>query len=183
MNRIRICVVTAALLVAAPHPARADVYLAALFGAAAGGALDGSKTTYAGQLGILGAGMLGIEGDYGFTTKTKHGEGGDNFRTLMGSVLIAPLKIGSEKFRPYFAAGGGVISGASKIQHLFVPDDTVQSAAIVNAGGGVFAFLSNQIGVRLDARYMRLLLDADPELGSEASPNFIRVAGGLVVRF
>src|SRR5262245_29429946 len=106
MTSIRTFTVAAALLVATAVPARADVYIAAVFGASMNGVLDGSKTTYGGQLGILGPGPIGVEGDFGYTTKVKGGHGGDNFRTLTGSVLIAP-SFGSGKVRPYAAVGGG----------------------------------------------------------------------------
>jgi hypothetical protein len=182
MIRIRITVVVALLLLVNAAPARADVYIAALFGAATGGALDGSKTTYGGQLGILGSGLIGVEGDYGFTTKTKHGLGGDNFRTLTGSILIAPMSIGSEKLRPYAAVGGGIIGAASEMKHLFLGDDTVQTAPVITAGGGLFAYLTNQIGVRLDGRYVKAMVDSN-ESASESRSHFIRVMGGVVVRF
>jgi hypothetical protein len=182
MNRPHVFLLALVVVLGTATTARADVYLAALFGVATGGALDGSKLTYGGQLGILGSGMTGVEGDYGFTTKTKGGHGGDNFRTLTGSVLIAPMAIGSQKVRPYVSAGGGIISGVSELKHLFIGDDSVESTTVVTAGGGIFAYLSNQIGIRLDARYMKALIDADPDFGDTKS-HFVRVSGGLVVRF
>jgi hypothetical protein len=179
MTCIRTLTVTAALLLAAAAPARADVYLAAVFGSSMGGILDGSKTTYGGQLGILGPGMIGVEGDFGYTTKVKDGSGGDNFRTLTGALLIAP-KFGSDRLRPYASVGGGLIGAVVEMKHVFIGDDTVESATVVTAGGGLFAYLSNQIGIRLDARYMKAMLDTDLE-GDKS--HFIRVTGGLVIKF
>lgn len=181
MTSIRNLMVTGAVLLITAAPARADVYIAAAFGASMSGVLDGSKTTYGGQFGILGPGMIGIEGDYGFTAKVKGGHGGDNFRTLTGSVLIAPMMVGSEKVRPYFSAGGGLIGAVTEMKHIFASDDTVESATVVTAGGGLFAYLSNQIGIRLDARYMKAMVD--PPDFEDAKSHFIRVTGGVVVKF
>lgn len=179
MNWIRNLIVTGAVLVFTAVPARADVFIAAIAGAATGGALDGSKPTYGGQLGFLG-GMFGVEGDYGFTTKTRGGKGGDNFRTWSGSVLFAPMWVGSDKFRPYLSAGGGTIGSVSEVKHILAGDETTESAGVLSAGGGMFAFMSSKIGIRLDARYMKAMLErADPD----DKTYFVRVTGGLVVRF
>lgn len=179
MTSIRTFTMAAVLVTVTAAPARADVFITAFFGASMRGVLDGSKTTLGGQLGFLGAGFIGVEGDFGYTMKVKGGHGGDNFRTLTGAVLIAP-KLGSDRVRPYAAIGGGVINAVVEPKHLFIGDDTVESASLLSAGGGLFAFLSNHIGVRLDARYMKAMLDTDVDV--EAS-HFIRVTGGLVIKF
>lgn len=141
------------------------------------GALDGSKVTYGGQAGFMG-GLIGFELDYGFTTKTKGGYGGDNFRTVGAALIVAPARFGSEKFRPYLAVGGGQIAAVSQVKHIVSGGDDTESAGLLSAGGGVMAFVSNAVGLRLDARYMRAMLDADA-----SSPYFVRVTAGLIVRF
>jgi hypothetical protein len=52
---------------------------------------------------------------------------------------------------------------------------------VISAGGGVFAFLSNKIGIRADARYMKANIEG-PDL-PDFKTYFIRVTGGVVLKF
>lgn len=174
--------IAAALALAASVPARADVFIAPSVGIASGGIVqDGSKITYGGQLGAISDGLFGIEGDYGYTAKIRGGNHRDNVRTLTGSLLIALS--GNERFRAYASVGGGLIGAVTQVKHIFtVSSDEVESKGVVSAGGGFFSFFSDRIGIRVDARYFRILASPEEE-GFDVSPQFIRAQGGVVFRF
>jgi hypothetical protein len=177
----RLCL-TAALVAASAAPARADFFIIPAIGMATGGIVqDGTKVTYAGQIGVLTAGMVGFEGDFGYTAKTRGGNTHDNVRTFGGTVLIAPTK--NERWRPYGAVGFGMAGGVGEISHIFTFDsEKAENAAAINGGGGIFGFLSPHLGVRFDARYFHVMLDDDGKVEG-ISPHFIRMTGGLVIRF
>lgn len=178
MTWTRTLVAMTGVLLWAAVPARADILISPNAGVSMAGALDGSKLTYGGQLGFMG-GAIGFELDYGYTTKTKGGYGGDNFRTIGGAVLFSPARFGSEKFRPYLAVGGGQIAAVSQVKHIVSSGDS-ESGGVLSAGGGVMTYMSNTFGLRFDARYMRAMLDVDE---GASSPYFVRVTAGLIVRF
>lgn len=186
MTRSRILLMAAALALLPARAAQAQWLLSPTVGTASGGLMtDGAKVTYGGQLGFLSEGPVGFEADYGYTAKVRGGHGHDNFRTFTVNVLVAPAGWGSQKWRPYAAVGGGLIGAVGKIQHIFAfSSDEAQQAGLVSAGGGLFGFVSNRFGVRLDVRYLRALLPPAEEAGGPTTPpHIVRVGGGLVIRF
>jgi hypothetical protein len=183
MNWIRNLIVTGVVVLATAVPARADIFLGPSVGGAMGGFVkDGAKTTYAGQLGILTDGPIGFELDYGYTKNIRDTVGSGNFRTIGGALLYVPGFLGGAKVRGYVSAGGGQIAAVSKFSHLLSGgSDEVESAGMVSAGAGLFGFVSEKFGIRVDVRYIRALLDE--EAAGPDSPHFIRATAGLVIKF
>jgi hypothetical protein len=184
----RALLLAAAFSVLWAAPARADFLICPGIGIAAGGIVrDGAKPTYTAQIGLFGTGApVGFELDYGYTMKARGGHHTDNFRTLGAAVLIAVPRIGSDRWRPYVAVGGGVIGAVSRVRHLYAfGSDEVEASGVAGIGGGLFGFLSSHVGIRVDARYFRALIDdeGDHGGGETVSPHFIRASAGLVIRF
>ncbi|MCL4847635.1 MAG: outer membrane beta-barrel protein [Acidobacteria bacterium] len=111
---------------------------------------------------------VGFELEYGHTSDFFKSESliasKVSITTLTGSVLIAP---GSRRaaIRPYAAGGVGLIrANVSAPFDLF--DALSRNDFGVNAGGGLFVFLTDGIGMRGDVRYFRTLgSDSDSTLG------------------
>jgi opacity protein-like surface antigen len=84
--------------------------------------------------------------------------------SFMGNV-VAPIRLkGAKNWRPYAAAGLGVI-------RAWVTDpsnqvvDTDQNDLAFNFGGGLMYSLNNRVGLRGDVRYFRALVDEDKREG------------------
>jgi hypothetical protein len=179
----RLIAVTAGALLLTAAPARADFFISPTIGMGMGGLIkDGAKVTFGGQAGVIGAGPVGFEVDYGYTAEIRGGDGHDNIRTFSGILLVAPRQFGSERWRPYGAIGGGVIGTVTELSHIFAPSEEVENKAVLSAGGGILGFLSNRFGVRADARYFHAMLDSDDE-NFPVESHFIRISGGVVIRF
>jgi len=155
----------AAIVLALPAPAAAQGFLSGSVGVNFGGdtledtllPFGGKPLTWNVALGSLSG--VGFELEYGHTADFFKSESLINSKvgitTLMGSVLIAP---GARRaaIRPYAAGGIGLIRA-----NVSVPFDLFDSLSRndfgVNAGGGLFVFLTDGIGMRGDVRYFRTL--------------------------
>ena len=191
---VSICLVGTALLL--PRAARADGFFVPYYGAALGGSIDlvddtRKPATWGACLGSMSGGVFGFETDVAFSPDF-YADSDDNLlgansvTTLMGNVLIgAPF--GGQRgpgFRPYFAAGMGLIR-----QRVEGIGDLVEFSANnfgYNIGGGAFIFFGKSFGVRADFRYFRNLSgDEDSFLPSfdAGEFSFSRATAGLVFRF
>jgi len=123
------------------------------------------------SLGWMGAGVLGLEADLGFTPNffentTGSGNfqfGDSNVTTLMGNLIVG-IPIGGQHglgFRPYAVGGIGLIR-----LRVDGPDDffTITSNDWgVNVGAGAMFFITDHFGLRGDVRYFRSLEDNEPD--------------------
>ena len=98
----------------------------------------------------------------------------------MGNVVV-PIRSGrASKWRPYGAAGVGVIRGWTNEPEI----DRHQNDIGYNAGGGVMFSLGRHVGLRGDLRYFRVLVDeSDSANVYREDYGFWRVALGLTLGF
>ena len=178
------------LLAGAAAPARADWLITPYLGSAFGGATSSQHVTYGAAAAWMSHGIIGVEIDVGLAPDLLDEDDGvilgiadSNATTLMGNIVIgAPL--GAPGVRPYVAGGAGLIrTRVRDAAEIFDLDD---NSFGVNVGGGVHAFVGENVGIRGDIRYFRGVRDEntgggiDLELGSF---DFWRATVGATFRF
>lgn len=182
--------VALAALVSTAAPARADWLLTPFLGISFGGDTTNEHLTYGGSIGWMGAGVIGVELDAANAPDLLKPEGDldfantdSNVATIMGNVIVgAPL--GSPGVRPYVSGGAGLLrTSVNDAGELF---DISDNSFGVNLGGGIMAFTSRNVGLRLDVRYFRSLQDSDA--GSDIDLDlgdfhFWRATAGATFRF
>jgi opacity protein-like surface antigen len=177
---LRKLLVTASLVLAAaaaaPASASADwlftPFVGVTFGGSAevGGAGDSFSDkfdrtgTYGASLEWMGAGAFGFGLDLGYSPNffrdSDTGEFGDgNVTTLMANVIVgAPMGA----VRPYASGGVGLMK--QKVGDVGQFFDAIESTDFgFNAGAGVMAFFTDNIGIRGDVRFFRSMRDTDPD--------------------
>jgi opacity protein-like surface antigen len=160
-------------------------------GVATGTPIDENRTVYGGSIGATGS-VIGFEFDFGYSpnfyeVEDDFGELGSSgsVSTLMGNLLIG-LPLG--RVRPYGTFGAGLIRSNLDVFDVF--DDLDRSDFGISYGGGVMAFLTNNVGIRGDLRYFRSLQDDDLDDDFPDPPdfdlgnfNFWRATAGVTFRF
>lgn len=184
-----------ALIGLAPSTARADWLFTPFIGANFGGDTQDKKLNYGGSIGFMGAGVFGVEVDFGYSPNFFEPNddpldlvGDSNVTTLMGNLIVGvPLGgTGGPGFRPYGTVGIGLLR--TKLQSAGQLFDVDSNDFGVNFGGGVMGFFNDSVGLRGDVRYFRNIANThdinvggfDFDLGSF---NFWRGTGGVVFRF
>jgi Outer membrane protein beta-barrel domain len=183
------------MLFSVPTTASADWLFTPFVGVVKGGTASTTSTpwTYGVSFGGMGAGVIGLEADFGYSPSFFGPSGSDfgdnNVLTFMGNLIIG-APIGGQKgagVRPYVVAGVGLVK-----QKVNNPDQLVtglnSSDFGFDIGGGVIGFFSNTVGVRGDFRYFRnfsalSLADIGNLNISTGTLNFWRITGGLTLRF
>jgi hypothetical protein len=141
--------------------------------------------------GILGSGILGFEGDYGygprFFERTSDQVGRSSITTLMGNVIIAlPRRITRDSLRPYLVGGVGLL-------HLSIEDsvggvfDLNRNLLGLSVGGGAFGPVTNRVSIRFDLRrFSNLTAPFEPALTVDEEPAYLtfwRATVGVVVNY
>jgi opacity protein-like surface antigen len=204
----RKCIVTLGVvlisLVAAPKSAFADWMLTPFVGWNFGGAANTQfvdfadefeqKANFGASLTWMGAGVIGLEVDFGYTPNffentTGQGDfefGDSNVTTLMGNVVIG-VPIGGQHgvgFRPFGVAGLGLIkTRIGTVDDFFNVDSTDLG---FNVGAGALFFFTDGFGLRGDLRYFRSLQDEELNDDFEfrlASFRYWRATVGATFRF
>lgn len=109
-------------------------------------------------LGFWARNLLSAEIDFGYS-KDYFGSpdllGGNNLMTVTGSLLVGPwIPIGpSQRLRPYGVIGGGL--ARSKIEDFVVFGKNSRNRGVIDYGGGLFLYLTRNLGVRGDIRFMK----------------------------
>lgn len=109
-------------------------------------------------LGFWARSLLSAEIDFGYS-KDFFGSadllGGNNLMTVTGSLLAGPwIPIGpSQRLRPYGVIGGGL--ARSKIEDFVVFGENSRNRGVIDYGGGLFLYLTRNLGVRGDIRFMK----------------------------
>jgi opacity protein-like surface antigen len=178
-----------AILLLSPVPARADVMFTPFIGAAFSGDAPDTRLTYGGALSFTGAGILGVELDFGYTPnffRDVQFVESSNVVTLMGNLILsAPLDRVGVGIRPYVSGGAGLLRTRIRDEDEFfdVDDDSWG----YNAGAGLTGFMTNNVGLRADVRYFRSFRatrTGDDELAVQLGGfNFWRGTVGLAFRF
>lgn len=176
---------------AIPAPAQADTVFTPFMGQSFATRDDAVKvTTIGASIASTIGGGLGFELDFGRTSEAVGSAAfADDTRVtmLMGNALLG-FPFG--RFRPYLVGGLGWLR-----KEALSDGETASSGGLgLDAGGGVLGFLSGNIGVRFDLRYVRSLTTADLEklrvpdvLGLDdflvEDISFWRASAGLAIRF
>lgn len=167
-------------LLVTPATARADFFAVPFMGVKFGGStsiIDLELAAAEKKL-VLGAaamkidtGMLGYEVEFGniggffenedFSLSKPLIKGGSYVTDLTGSVVLSlPPQVTAGGLRPYLVAGGGFIHAESEdVLELFQVRRTVPA---INLGIGAVGLLTNNVGVRFDARHLRSLAKDAP---------------------
>ena len=191
MTRVLVRAMTVvSLLVGTAATARADWLITPHLGVAFGGATSSQHVTYGASAAWMSHGIVGVEFDASIAPDLLDEDDGvvlgiadSNATTLMGNIVIgAPL--GAPGVRPYVVGGAGLIrTRVQDAADVFNLDD---NSFGINVGGGVHAFVRENVGIRADLRYFRGLRDEntgggfDLELGSF---DFWRASVGATFRF
>ena len=181
--------VTAAGL-AAPESARADTVFTPFMGRSFGKSDRVKVTTIGASLASTIGGAFGFELDFGRTSEAVGSAAfAENSRVtmLMGNLLIG-FPYG--RFRPYAIGGVGwlrteVLSGGAAVRN---------GGLGLDVGAGFLGFLSGNVGIRVDMRYVRSVTKDDldtlrlPESFGLADfliddLSFWRASAGLALRF
>jgi opacity protein-like surface antigen len=191
MTRVLVRVLSVLFLLAGTAaPARADWLITPYLGTAFGGATSSQHVTYGASAAWMSHGIVGVEFDASIAPDLLDEDEGvvlgitdSNATTLMGNVVIgAPL--GAPGVRPYVVGGAGLIRTRVKdAADVFDLDD---NSFGVNVGGGVHAFVRENVGIRADVRYFRGLRDDDAGDGIDlalGSFDFWRASVGVTFRF
>lgn len=193
----------AALVVAQPSTASADWMFTPFVGVTAGGKVsdisgenltDRTKATLGGGLTWMGAGILGLDVDFGYTPNffgDSPDFGDSNITTLMFNA-VAGVPVGGQSgggVRPYAVGGIGLLRQRVDSANEFF-DDVSRNNMGFDLGGGVTGFFSDSVGIRGDVRYFRKLKkDTENDRGTDLdifdidSLSFWRATVGVTFRF
>lgn len=155
-----------------------------------GDAIDSSRLSWGASLGWMGAGVIGVEGDFAYSPdffgKTDLGD--SSVLTAFGNVLVGVPFGGQRGFgiRPYGLAGIGLVRAQGEAFDIN-GQDLDENKVGWNFGGGVMLFFGTHAGVRGDIRYFRTF-EALDVLGIELENgpgdlDFTRGSVGFVFRF
>jgi opacity protein-like surface antigen len=181
---------SAAAMILAPLPARADGFVTPWVGSAFGSNIKNGQTTVGVSAGGMGAGIVGGEADFGWSPSffgNQSDFGHNTVVNLMGNLILG-VPIGGQHgagVRPYVVGGvglirtqidGGTVAKVSSSDNMFGWD----------AGGGVMGYFSDHVGLRGDVRYLRGTHDLATSVSSiDLNGNklhFWRASVGVVIR-
>ena len=173
--------VVGALLVC-PVPAHADTVFTPFVGKSYGESDTTRPTTLGVSIASMAGGLFGFETDFARVADVPVDgsvfAGNTRVTSVLGSVI---LSLPSGRVRPYFVAGGGWLRLDAA--------ETATDGIAIGAGGGLMGFISENVGVRLDARYvLGSTLDDDFDFRELTKLEFDdlrfwRTSVGLALRF
>ena len=201
MSFLRTIAAALLFLTLTPPVARADGLIIPFFGVNFGGdsgtelsdATDAERFNWGVSFAFMGAGVVGLEGDIGYSPDFfgETDSGGSSVLTMTGNLLIGIPFGGQTGFgiRPYGLVGAGIVRADGEAFEFDEHEelDVSENKAAWNFGGGVMMFFGTHVGIRGDVRYFRTfeaLEILDVELGEELGDlDFTRGSIGLVFRF
>src|SRR5262245_49663483 len=167
----RALAMTLFMILAMPSAARAEGLLIPFFGVNFGGdsgkdfgdAVDAKRFNWGASFAVMGGGVVGIEGDIGYSPDFygKSDLGGSSTLTVMGNLLLAVPLGGRSGFgvRPYALGGLGMIR--STVESFGDPLKVEENQFGWDFGGGVMVFFNDHTGLRGELRYFRTFSDID----------------------
>ena len=185
------------LTIFAAGAARADTLIVPFVGVNFGGdsgseflnAADASRFNWGASFAWMGAGVVGVEGDIGYSPDFfgKTDAGGSSVLTFTGNLLLGVPFGGQSGFgiRPYALVGIGMVRPDGD---AFAGEEIFGENRISwDFGGGLMVFFATHVGIRADVRYFRTF-EAVDFLETEAvdgagNLDFTRGSVGFVLRF
>lgn len=198
MTRGRILLAVAILSLAAPARATADWLVMPFVSLNFQGsttlvdlenAAGDTRVAYGAAVDLIGAGVLGLEVDFGYSPGFFEGGGStliisSRVLTFMGNVVVAtPLSWTNLSLRPYVSGGlGAMRASAHDALNVFDAESTLFG---LNVGGGALGFFSDRTGVRWDLRYFKNVRGVDERAVGFGSPqlSFWRASVALVLKY
>ena len=170
-------------VVGAPAQAEAEGFFSPWAGVNFGNDQAEGDFTFGADAAYMGAGIAGVEFDFGFAPNF-FGEAVDNhvMTGMVNLILGAPIGgTGGPGVRPYFVAGIGLIRTSVEIAD---GDNLANNDAGFNVGGGLIGFFSDHVGLKGDVRFFRNFDEIDLSELDEAGGDFDfwRASIGLVFR-
>ncbi len=193
LKTFAIALATTTALTMAPATASADWLLTPYLGLTFGGDTTSENVAYGFSAAWMGAGIIGFEVDFGvapslFDTDDdvdiEDFELTDSSATNLMANLIVGAPLGEPGIRPYVSGGAGLLRrSVTEVEDLF---DVDENSFGINFGGGLVAFVSDNVGIRGDVRYFRSF--SDTEAGSDidldlGAFDFWRGTVGVTFRF
>lgn len=188
---------TLALLLAAwPATAGADWFLTPFAGLKFAGesrivdldqGASNTKFTLGGIVGRIGDGLLGVEGDVGYSPRFFERSSGmlitrSYVLTVMGNVVLTtPQEFTGDSLRPFVSGGAGLM-------HVQI-DDIVSLLPVnsnlfgINVGGGATGRLTDVTSLRFELRYFKSVTSDDQAVRLGTSLSFWRAGVGLTLRY
>jgi hypothetical protein len=151
-------------------------------------------SVFYGGRGLLLGEILGIEADFGdapgyFQPGDPNLPGGpvvlhSRVTTLTGNIVLAvPRRLTEYTLRPFFVGGAGVMR--ARAEDIFGVLPVSDTLPVIDVGGGVSGFITEQIGLSWDLRYFRNLggNDQNTETNFGRQLSFWRAGMALAYRF
>jgi opacity protein-like surface antigen len=185
--------VVSVLVLSAAHDARAQGFVSPFVGTTlTSPTATGSSTKpgYGIAIGALGK-VVGAETEIAYFPElidnSANGIAKNKVITFSGDTLIGPT-VG--RVKPYVALGAGSLHlNVTALSNVVTPnvDSVSNNYFTFNAGGGVFGFFTEHVGIRGDLRYTRAFGIKIADLQSSGLSldkfNFWRATVGLAVKF
>jgi hypothetical protein len=188
---------TAALFLATPIHASAELFAVPFMGVKFGGgtsivdlefAADKTTFTLGGAIMDLDDGVLGYEASIGYVVG--YFEKGNNTLVASGSFVIdgtvsaifaMPPRLTGYGLRPYAQVGAGLVHAqAADSLYVFQVRRTVP---VITVGAGAVGMFTNNVGLRFDVRHLRSLTGDDGSLRTVGRRiSFSRFTIGLYLR-
>jgi opacity protein-like surface antigen len=182
-HRMRSAFLLAALWFAIPAPAFADGLFTPWLGVNFANAPAEGRTSFGFSVTGMAGGVIGGEFDFGYSPNffgdEEDGFGSNNVLTMVGNLVVGIPLGGSQGFgvRPYVTGGIGLIRSKADLLELEVSSNDFG----INAGGGVYVFFGDRLGLRGDLRYFRAGL-GDIDFLDTDNVDFWRASIGLTIR-
>jgi len=148
-----------------------------------------TKLTLGGSGGLLSAGLLGVEADFGYSPRfferTNDQIVRSNVTTFMGNIVVAaPLRLTRDSLRPYVVGGLGLLH--AKIDDAEDFADCDSNLLGLSVGGGAIGPLTDRTSLRFELRHIRNLTEDETcefEQVGRTRLSFWRVAIGVTLRY
>lgn len=180
-GRVAAAVVVGTVFVC-PARAFADTVFTPFVGRSYGESDTVRPTTLGASISSMAGGLIGFETDFARIADVPVDgsvfAGNTRVTTVLGSVV---LSLPGGRVRPYFVAGGGWLR--------LEAGEAATDGIAIGAGGGLMGFISEHVGVRVDARYvLGSTLDDDFDFREITKLEFDdlrfwRTSVGLALRF
>jgi hypothetical protein len=152
-------------------------------------AADNTNLTIGGSITILGEGILGVEGDVGYSPRFFEREteqiiiASSSVSTVTGNVIVAvPRSVTRESLRPYALGGIGLMHVGIDDVLDFAPD---RNFLCLSIGAGAIGAVSQRTSIRFELRHFRNLTTEDEESVSfgRTRLSFWRATVGVTLRY
>jgi hypothetical protein len=147
------------------------------------------KLTLGGAVGLLGDGVLGVEGDFGYSPRFFESDSGarlvvrSGVTTLMGNVIVAtPRELTRESLRPYFTGGVGLMRATiDDVAGVFRVNSNLLGLSL---GGGAIGAITERASLRFDVRHFKNISKDDASVGFGTTRlGFWRLTAGVTLRY